>query len=304
MTGRDHTAGALFAVLSAVGFAGKAIFIKLIYARAPLEAVSLIALRMLYAAPFFAWLAWRAWRREGLTRLGWADWARLGLMAFLGYYFSSLLDFWGLEYISAGLERIILFTYPVWVLAISAIFWNKPIRGHDLAGLALSTTGIALTFWSDLRFAGEPKALWTGALLVLGASLTYSFYLILGGGVIRRVGSARFTPTVSLLATVMVLIHFAAARPVTLLWQPAPVALLCLCLAVFSTVLPIVFIVEALKRINAGTVAVASSVGPVLTIALGAIILGERTTVLQWIGAAFVLAGVGWVSRTPTDGTA
>lgn len=304
MSGRDHTVGTIYAVLSALGFAGKAVFIKIIYAKAQVDAVTLLALRMMYAAPFFGFLAWRAWRREGQARLGRQDWLNLSLMAFLGYYFSSLLDFKGLEFITAGLERIILFTYPTWVLVISALFWKKPITGRDLFALALSMAGIALTFWSDLRFAGEPRALWAGAALVLGASVTYSFYLIRSGGVIMRVGSGRFTPTVSLIATVMVMLHFFAARPVALLSQPAPVAVLCLGLAVFSTVLPILFIVEALKRVSAGTVAIASSVGPILTIGMGVAFLGERATVTQLIGAAFVLAGVGWVSRPPTSDTA
>lgn len=300
MSGRDHTVGALCAVLSALGFAGKAVFIKVIYAKAHVDALSLMALRMVYAAPFFSYLGWQAWRREGQRPIAKHDWRWLSLMAFLGYYFSSLLDFMGLEYISAALERIILFTYPTWVLLISAAFWKKPITGRDVAALLLSTAGIALTFWSDLQFAGEPHALWTGAALVLGASVVYSFYLILSPDVIARVGSARFTPAVALIATGMVLGHFFATRPVAMLNQPLPIALLCLCLAVFSTVLPILLIVQALKRVTPSTVAIASSVGPILTIAMGAVFLGEPVTFTQVLGAAFVLAGVGWISRPPT----
>jgi drug/metabolite transporter (DMT)-like permease len=299
MSGRDHAWGALCAVMSALGFAGKAVFIKVIYSKAHIDALTLLALRMIFAMPFFVWLGWRATRMEGQRPLTLRDWRDLTVMGFLGYYFSSFLDFWALEFITAALERIILFTYPTWVLLLSAAFLGKRISGHDVFALSLSTAGIVLSFWNDLRLAGDPALLWKGGALVLGASLVYSVYLITGGGVIARVGSARFTPCVSATATVFILAHFFAARPANLLLQPPGIALLCLALAIFSTVLPILFLVEALKRVSAGTVAIASSVGPVLTIGLGYLFLGEAITATQMTGAALVLAGVGWISRPP-----
>ncbi|MDX1982966.1 MAG: DMT family transporter [Bryobacteraceae bacterium] len=300
MSGRDHTWGAACAILSALGFAGKAVLIKVIYAEAHVDAITLLALRMLFSMPFFAWLGWRAARRHLLQPLTPRDWMALSAMGFLGYYLSSFLDFWALEFITAALERIILFTYPTWVLLLSAVFLGKRITGRDVFALSLSSAGIVVIFWNDLRLAGSPALMWKGGLLVLAASLVYSVYLITSGGVIARVGSARFTPCVSATAAVFVLSHFLLTRPAKLIMVPPKAAMLCLALAVFSTVLPILFLVEALKRVSAGTVAIASSVGPILTILMGYAFLGEPVTLAQLAGAALVLAGVGWISRPPT----
>lgn len=296
---RDHTLGAVFAVLSALGFAGKAIFIKILYTRASLDAVTLLALRMIFSAPFFAWIGWWNSRRDDTKPLTGKEWGAIAGMAFLGYYLSAFLDFFGLQFISAGLERIILFTFPTWTVLLSAWFLKRPITKRALFALALSTGGIALTFWHDMQVSNASDQLWTGGLLVLAASFTYSIYLILSGKVIARVGSTRFTAVVVLIATVFVMAHFFATRNASLLVQPAYVYWMCLALALFSTVLPIIFLVAALRRVTAGTVAIASSIGPPLTILMAAVFLGEPATLTQLAGAAFVLAGVGLITKTP-----
>ncbi len=285
------------AVLSAVGFAGKAIFIKLAYAEVRIDATTLLALRMIFSAPFFAWLAVRAAANPDLPPLSRRDWAWLAWLAFAGYYFSSYLDFLGLEYITAALERIILFTYPAWVLLISAFWFGKRIRRRDAISLALSTTGICAAFVSDLRFAGSARSLWTGAGCVLGASLIYSLYLLGTRDVVLRVGSSRFTGYVVLIAAAFVMMQFAATRPWSALRQPASIYWLALGLAIVSTVLPIIFLVQALQRVSPSMVAICSSIGPVLTILMGGAFLGEPVTAIQLAGAACVLAGVGLITK-------
>lgn len=293
---REQTIGALFAILSALGFAGKAIFIKVAYASGHMDATTLLALRMLFSLPFFVGMA-VIWGLPPDVRL--KDLATIAWLAFSGYYFSSYLDFTGLQYISAGLERIILFTYPTWVLLLSAVWLKRRVRRWDMAALTLSFSGLAVSFWHDLNAQDSQRDLWRGAALVLGASVTYSFYLLTCGRMIQRAGTIRFTAWVAILASVFLLLHFAATHPLNALVQPARIYWLSLSLAVFSTVLPILFLAEGIKRASAGTVAIASSVGPIITIFLGSIFLNEAVSAAQFAGAALVLVGVGMITRRP-----
>lgn len=296
--------GALYAVLSALGFAGKAIFIKVAYTKARIDATTLLTLRMIFSVPFFAVMAWRAGSDSSLPRLERRDWLWLSWLAFLGYYLSSFLDFWGLEYITAALERIILFTYPAWVLLITVFWFGRKFEIRDGISLVLSLGGIILTFVNDLKFAGDSRNLWKGSALILAASFVYSFYLLGSRGVVLRVGSARFTGYVVLLAAVFVFAQFGVSRPLSDLRQPASMYWLSLGLAVVSTVLPIICLVQALKRISPSMVAICSSIGPVLTILLGGVFLDEPVTAMQMGGAAFVLAGVGLITKAPANSPA
>ena len=298
---RNHTIGAVCAILSALGFAGKAVFIRVIYSKTSIDAVTLLALRMLFSLPFFAWFAWRSGRALHLPTLSRLDRLWLLWLGFLGYYFSSFLDFWGLEYITAALERIILFTYPTWVLLLSAAFLGRAIQGRDVLALLLSTAGIVVTFLNDLRGTISSAHLWKGASLVLSASVLYSVYLIHSSGVVARVGSIRFTAWVVMVGTVFVVVQFLLTRPVRLLCQPPEIYWLSLALAALSTAAPIYFLVEALRRVSPSTVAIASSVGPIITIFLGVLFLDERATLMQLSGALLVLAGVGLITHPPTS---
>ncbi len=297
---RNHSLGALYAALAALGFAGKAIFIRLAYSKSSVDAVTLLALRMIFSAPLFAWMSWAARPGAPGVRLTPHEWLRLAGLAFLGYYFSTFLDFWGLQFISAALERVLLFTYPTWVLVIMVVVQGRKATLRDVAALALALGGIAISFWSDLRFAGTPKDLWKGSSLVLIASVTYSVYLILGRNMVVRLGSLRFTGDVALMASVGVLAQFFVSRPLRMIQQPPEILWLVLWLALCSTALPIYLLVEALRRVGPRTVSMVSSVGPILTIFLGAAFLGEPLHVLQFVGAAFVLAGVGLASVGPS----
>ena len=290
--------GALFAVVGVLGFSFKAILVKLGYAWDPsLDAVTLLALRMIYSAPFFIVMAW--WAGRGAAPIGAHDWRMLTLLGFIGYYLSSLLDFMGLHYITAALERLTLFLYPTLVVLLSAWWLGKPITRRALFALLLSYAGIMLAFAHDLHFGGDTAAVTTGGLLVFGGAALYAIYLVAAGPVIERLGSTRFIAWAMLASAVFVIAQFALTRPASALAVPMSIHWLSLTMAIFSTVLPTWLIAEAIRRIGANQASLVGSLGPVFTIALGAVILDEPTNALQLVGAALVLGGVMLVSARP-----
>jgi len=295
------SAGALFAAAAQFGFAAKAIFIKLAYAAHPgLDAVTLLALRMIFSLPFFLFMAW--WARRSADKsappplLSRKDWGFVLLLGFIGYYLSSFLDFWGLQFISAGLERLILFTNPTIVVVLSALFLAKPITRRVALALLVSYAGLALAYWHDLVITNDTTALVAGTLLVFGSAVCYAIYMLVGTGLTRRIGSTRFTAYMMLVATVFVLIQFVIMRPLSALDLPPIIYLYSVGLAVFSTAAPVWMMAEALKRIGASDASMIGTVGPVVTIFLGVVFLGEQVSALQLIGAALVLGGVAMIS--------
>jgi drug/metabolite transporter (DMT)-like permease len=283
--------GPVFAVVGVLGFSFKAILIKLAYSWHSVDAISLLTLRMLYSAPFFAAMAWWASRHSSapITR---RDWLLLTWLGFVGYYLSSLLDFLGLQYITAAFERLVLFLYPTMVVLLSAIMFKQRVGARAAVALVLSYAGILLVFADDLRLTGDPHALSLGCALVFGAGFCYALYLVGAGPVIARLGSVRFIAWAMLISSAFVVGQFAATRPLGLLAPPASVQLLSLAMAVCSTVLPTFLIAEAIKRIGANRTSLVGSLGPVFTIWLGYWILGEPIYAIQLAGAALVLAGV------------
>ena len=292
--------GPLFAVIGTLGFSFKAILIKLAYAWHPVDALTLLALRMLYSAPFFVAMAWWASRRPGNEPLQRRDWIRLAALGFVGYYLASLLDFMGLAYISAALERLVLFLYPTMVVLLSAVLLKKPVARATVFALLLSYGGIVFVFWHDLRVAGDAGAVATGGALVFGSAFCYAVYLVGAGDLIGRIGSTRFIALAMLASTAFVLAQFALTRPLAALDVPGSIHALSLAMAVFSTVLPTWLVAEAIRRIGANGTSLVGSLGPVFTIGMGAVILGEPLHAVQLLGAALVLAGVLLVTRRPS----
>ena len=286
--------GPLLVVIAATGFSFKAIFIKILYAEFPVDPETLLALRMLFALPFFLLMA--SVSRGHEHKLDRRDWLMLVALGFIGYYLSSYLDFLGLQYITAGLERLILFLQPTMVVLLSALIFRTPICRHHAISLALSYTGIGLVFSSNLKIASDPHAIMLGGGLVFASALTYAFYMIGSGRVIPRVGAARFTGYASTAACGFAIGQFFAIRGAETLMQPAKVYWLCLAMALISTVMPIWLMAEGIKRIGANQVAMIGAIGPVLTIFFGWLILNEAITLVQFLGAALVLSGVLLVS--------
>ena len=287
--------GPLLAILSALGSSAKAILVKLAYRESDVDAVTLLALRMLFSMPVFFFVAWWSSReRAALTR---RDWAHLGLVGFVGFYLASFLDFWGLSYISVGLERLILFTYPAMVVVLAGWLLQKPVGGREIAALLLSFAGIGVAFWGDVQPAGDPSMVWAGSLAVLGGALSYAFYMIGVGQMVGRIGSFRLTGLAITISTFFVLGHFTVTHPVAALRQPAAVYWLTAGMALFSTVLPIFLNTEAIRLIGAARVSIIGFLGPILTIVLGYWFLGEAITGMQLAGTALVMVGVALASR-------
>jgi drug/metabolite transporter (DMT)-like permease len=291
-------AGPAMAIVGVLGFSFKAILIKLAYAWTPIDAVTLLALRMIYATPFFLLMALWSTRR-GTPPMERRDWIAILWLGFVGYYLASLVDFMGLQYVTAALERLMLYLYPTIVVVISAIFLKQRITGRILLALALSYAGILLVFARDLSLAGDSHALWLGGALVFASSFLYALYLVGAGPVIARLGSMRFIALAMLTSALFVFLQFAATRPLSALAEPMRIHLLSLAMAVFSTVLPTYLVAEAIKRIGANRTSLVGSLGPVFTIALGFWILGEPLHWVQLGGAALVLAGVTLVTLQP-----
>jgi|KBSMisStandDraft_5_1062788.scaffolds.fasta_scaffold82045_2 drug/metabolite transporter (DMT)-like permease len=291
--------GPLFAVLGVLGFSFKAILIKLAYAAAPIDPVSLMTLRMLYAAPFYIAIAWWSGRSPRAATITRRDARLLVMLGFVGYYLSSLLDFMGLQYVTASLERLVLFLYPTIVVVLSAIFLAQPVTRRATVALVLSYAGIALAVWHDIRVTGDAGTTALGAALVFGGAVGYAIYLVAAGGIITRLGSSRFIAWAMLASTVFILAQFALTHPLSALNVPFDVHMLTLAMAIFCTVLPTWMIAESVRRIGASTASLIGSLGPMFTLGFGALLLDEPVNALQLCGVALVLAGVMLVSRRP-----
>lgn len=292
--GQRQLLGPFLVLLAATGFSFKAILIKILYAEFPVDPETLLALRMLFSLPFFLLMA--ALSADSTRPLARRDWLMLAAMGFIGYYLSSYLDFLGLQYISAGLERLILFLQPTMVVLLSAVFFKTAIRRHHAISLALSYTGIALVFASNMRLASDPHAVLLGGGLVFLSALAYAIYMMGSGRVIPRVGPARFTGYASTVACGFAIGQFFLGHELGGLAQPAKVYWLSITMALISTVMPIWLMAEGVKRIGAGQTSMIAAIGPVLTIFFGWLILNETITPVQIFGAALVLAGVLLVS--------
>lgn len=288
--------GPILAFAGAFGFSAKAIFAKLAYAVSAIDALTLLTFRMIFSLPFFMVMMWFAQRDATRERIARRDWIAIVWLGFIGYYLSSLLDFMGLQYISASLERLILFLNPTIVVLLSALVLRKPITRRTGLALALSYAGILLVFVHDLHLAQETAALLIGSGLVFASAISYALYLVGNGEIIRRVGATRFTACAMLASTVFVFLQFLFTRPLSALDQPAAVYWLTAGMAVFATVVPTWLTNEAIRRVGSSRVALMSTVGPVMTIGLGALFLGEAITVFQLAGAALVVAGVALVT--------
>jgi len=220
-------------VLGVLGFSFKAILIKLAYAWHPIDAITLLALRMLFSAPFFVAMAWWAGRRPEAPRIARRDWLLLAWLGFIGYYLASLLDFMGLVHITASLERLVLYLYPTMVVLLSALMRGRPITRRAVVALLVSYAGIAFVFAHDVSLGGDRAATLTGGALVFGSALAYALYLVDAGAVIARLGSLRFIAWAMLVSCVFVLAHFALTNDLAVLRQPPSIYALSLAMAIF-----------------------------------------------------------------------
>jgi drug/metabolite transporter (DMT)-like permease len=287
--GRYRNIGLLLAAGAVLAFSVRPIFIKLAYAYVR-DPVTLIALRMIFSLPFFLFAAWWAQRGKAPNPIAKRDaWAIL-VLGFMGYYVASFLDFLGLQYIAAGLARLVLFMYPTIVVLLSWLFLRKQPQGRELVALLLTYAGLALVLAKSI--AGQHDHLALGAGLVFGSAIAYAIYLVAGTQVIRRVGSVRFSAYALMVASACCIVQFLLLRPLSALALPAPVYGYAIAIAVLCTVLPVFMTAEALKRAGANPVAIMGALGPVSAIVLGYFGLDEVMGVQQIAGAILVLLGV------------
>lgn len=282
--------GAAFVFISAIAFSAKAIFIKLAY-QYPVDAITLLALRMLLATPFFVVMAVIASRNSTATRLNMKDWISIFGLGLAGMYLSSLFDFIGLSYVSAGTERTILFLYPTFVVVISACIAKRPVSKREILALALSYAGIVLIAMHDISFSSTSSTV-LGAGFILLSAFTYACYLVGSGSVLHKIGTQRFTAYTMVVACIACVSHFALSHPMSSLELPMSVYQLGLGMAIVSTILPVILLNAGIRRVGSNKASLIASIGPVSTILLAALFLGEPVTFYQMIGTALVLAGV------------
>jgi len=285
--------GIAFALAGTISFAFRPILIKLGYAAHPVSATTLLFLRMTLSLPFFLAMAW--WMRGGgpISR---RDWLGILGLGFLGYYFASLLDFLGLQYVPAGLGRLIMFLYPTLVVILSAVFLRKSATRKELAALAITYAGIALVLSERLGVAPEHRQFMFGAMLIFAAAMCYAVYLVTGSQLVVRVGSARFTAYTMIVSTAPAVVQFFALEPVSALELPATLWWYVILLATACTVLPVFLVAEALKRIGANHFALIGALGPVTTVVADYALMQGALSAIQIVGGALVISGVLLVS--------
>lgn len=302
LSNRQLTTGLLLAAAGSVAFSGKAIIAKLAY-RHGVDAVTLIMYRMLFALPLFVAIVWWATYRsrphgqpvQPLTRRDW--WGLFGL-GFSGYYLASFLDFWGLQYISASLERLILYLNPTLVLLLGWVLYKRRITVRQVSAMALSYTGVLIVFGHELQLDGWGSVL--GSALVFGSAMSYAVYLVYSGEMVQRLGSLRLVGWATTIACGLCLLQFVMLRPLSAAVVAPEVIWLSIINAVFCTVAPVLMVMMAVERIGSGLAAQTGMVGPMSTILLGVWILGEPFNATVLAGTVLVLAGVLWVSRQRT----
>ena len=292
MNQSDYLTGLLLAILAATGFACKAIFVKLAY-RYGVDGTTLVTIRLLLVLPLIATM--RLLRKSPATALSWHDRGMIILLGLLGYYLSSLLDFLGLETVSASIERLILCLYPTLTVLLSAWLMKTSISRRMWSAMALTYCGMVLVLTPD--FAGARLDL-LGIFFVVASTVTYAFYLTWSPAVIRRIGAKRFAELGLTISALAMFVHYLLTRPVeTLLRQPLPVWGYGMIMALVATVLPIYALAAAMARIGAGKTALIGSVGPILTIFLSIGILDEHLSPVQWAGVCVVLTGIWLVGQ-------
>lgn len=284
--------GLALAIAGAIAFSGKAIIVKLAY-RHGVDAVTLIMYRMLFALPMFLALAW--WSGRGKPALEGRDWRSVGALGFTGYYLASFLDFAGLQFVSASLERLILYLNPTLVLLLSVLVLKRRVAARQWAAMAVSYAGVLVVFGHEAHLEGPHTLL--GAALVFGSAASYAVYLVLSGEEVRRLGSLRLTGLASSVACALCIAQFVLLRPIEAAAVQAPVIWLSLLNATLCTFAPVLMVMMAIERIGAALTAQTGMIGPMATITLGVLVLGEPLNAWIVAGTLLVLAGVGWLAR-------
>ncbi len=288
---KAYLIGILLLACGSILFSGKAILVKIAY-RYNTDASTLLALRMLFAMPIYAFIAYSV-QKKAKTKvfLTQKQWILTILAGFSGYYLASLTDFMGLKYISAGMERLILFTFPTMVLILNALFFKIKVTTHQYTAIFLTYLGIFIAFQADIA-AGTQINIPLGSILIFVSAFTYSIYYVLAGQLIPITGSILFSCYTMLAATVFVLLHNFWMNGLLFLHQNSMIYIISCCIAIFSTVIPTTLIAEGIKRVGSSNGAIVGFIGPISMIFMANFFLNEKISILQLLGTAVVLMGV------------
>jgi drug/metabolite transporter (DMT)-like permease len=294
--------GAILVFLGAIFFSTKAIFVKIAYQQ-DIDKITLLAMRMIYSLPFFLAVIWlknplfgikaRLQNKSLKPYLTRKDWLWVIFLGVLGYYAASLFDFWGLQYITASLERVILFAYPTIVVILSALLFKTPITRIQIISLLLTYLGIFCALTGDIssyQYKGN-EYIW-GSFLIFASAVTYAIYLIGTGKMVKHIDPELYNAYAMTVAALAVILHAGLENKLNLSEQPLDIHFLGILLAIISTVLPSFMMTAGMSRIGASNMSIISSVGPVSTIIMSSTILGEKIAFLQIVGTLLVLAGV------------
>ncbi|MFY8025985.1 MAG: DMT family transporter [Sediminibacterium sp.] len=296
--------GFLLSIGGAILFSTKAIWVKLAFRNTGVDALTLLSLRMLLALPFYFVAAWFSGKKESALPLSKKDWFWIIALGLLGYYLSSLFDFIGLQYISAGLERLILFLYPTFAVLLNTWIFKSTITKIQLLALALTYTGIGIAYYAELGTIQHNPQFYFGSFMVFLCAVTYSFYLVGTGKMVVKAGATRYTAYAMLAATGGVFTHFIVQQQwrevnmsTQLWWYGAA-------LAIIATVIPSFMMSSGMKKIGSNNASIITSIGPVSTIIQATIFLNEPIILEQILGTILVIMGVvliGWQNSRPIN---
>lgn len=293
-------AGVFISILGAVCFSTKAVVVKLAYLEYPVDAITLLAIRMLFSLPFFLVSALLTSNKKGNVKFTSKQWLQIAVLGFFGYYASSLLDFEGLKFVSAGIERLILFIYPTFVLLISALWFKRKVRRIEWIAVFITYCGLLFAFAGEANVEGGPD-FYLGSVLIFTCAFTYAIYIAGSGSLIPIVGAVKFNSYVMLFASGAVLIHFLFTSRQSVVGLPFSVYAYGFFMAVVSTVIPSYLVSISIKRLGANTTSIIASIGPVSTIVQAYLLLGEPVSGMEIAGTAFILLGILVISWKRAD---
>ncbi|MDI9335669.1 MAG: DMT family transporter, partial [Gammaproteobacteria bacterium] len=287
--------GLIFAVLGTLTFSGKAIIVKYIYVQYHTPADMVLLLRMAMALPFFLLTALYLGYRDKYKTHKLFNSILLGkliFLGFIGYYLSSMLDFLGLQYITAGLERIILYLNPTIVMLLGMLIYNRRIKRRNVVAIGVSYLGVLLVFGHELSYFGN-HVVW-GSLLVLLSCMTYALYLVLSAQWVNGLGALRLASWASSFASGFAIIQYGIFNISSLgaiATIPYEVLLLSFLNAILCTVLPVYFVMLAMEKLGSDLTSQTGMLGMISTIFLGHWILNEPIN--SWIISGIILVLVG-----------
>lgn len=294
---KEFLFGIFLTLIGAILFSTKAIIVKLTFRDTPTDALSLLTLRMLFSFPVYIAVAWWINRTSPPLKLTRQQWGLLIFYGLCGYYLSSLFDFLGLQYISAGLERLILFLYPSFAVLINAALYKQKVHKHQKWALLLTYLGIGWAFMGEFYIDASNPYFYLGSFFVFICAVTYAFYLVGNGRMIPVMGAGRFTSYSIIIASLGLFIHYIIRGDYSLMDAPTLTWKYGLLLSLIGTVIPTFLLSLGMKKIGSNNAAIVSSIGPVSTILQAHFYLNEPIFIEQILGTTLVVAGVlilGW----------